>query len=41
MTLAERFRNEGKEEGLERGETNALARTTLKLLTKKFGLLPE
>ncbi|MDD4627401.1 MAG: Rpn family recombination-promoting nuclease/putative transposase, partial [Syntrophomonas sp.] len=30
-----------REEGIEEGEVNALARTAIKLLTKKFGLLPE
>lgn len=37
MTLAEIFKEEGREEG--RRET--LVRTAIKLLTKKFGLLPE
>ncbi|MDD4627400.1 MAG: Rpn family recombination-promoting nuclease/putative transposase [Syntrophomonas sp.] len=32
---------EGIEKGIEEGEANALARTAIKLLTKKFGLLPE
>ena len=45
MTLAQLFREEGKEEGLlkgiEKGETEALQRTVLKLLTKKFGFIPE
>ncbi|MDD2511324.1 MAG: transposase, partial [Syntrophomonas sp.] len=41
MTLAEIFREEGREEGMETGEAKALARTAIKLLTKKFGLLPE
>ncbi|MDD3880197.1 MAG: DUF4351 domain-containing protein, partial [Syntrophomonas sp.] len=31
----------GMEKGMEEGEVNALARTAIKLLTKKFGLLPE
>ena len=31
----------GIEKGIEEGEVNALARTAIKLLTKKFGLLPE
>ena len=37
MTLAELFRQEGREEG----ETKALARTAIKLLFKKFGFVPE
>lgn len=37
MTLAERF----IEKGMEKGETNALVKTVIKLLTKKFGILPE
>lgn len=49
MTLAQLFREEGKEEGLskgmekglERGKTEALLKTAIKLLTKKFGLIPE
>lgn len=49
MTLAQLFREEGKEEGLlkgmekglEKGKTEALLRTALKLLTKKFGFIPE
>lgn len=45
MTLAERFREEGKmqglEQGLKEGETKALVKTTIRLLTKKFGTLTE
>ncbi len=53
MTLAELFRQEGREEGrevgreegimkgLEKGETKALARTAIKLLARKFGSVPE
>jgi predicted transposase/invertase (TIGR01784 family) len=49
MTLAEKFREEGKEEGIiqgiekgiEKGEAKALGKTAIKLLTKKFGTLPE
>ncbi len=37
MTLAEQFREEGK----LRGETKALSKTAIRLLTKKFGELPE
>ncbi len=37
MTLAERF----VEKGMEKGETNALVKTAIKLLTKKFGNIPE
>ena len=45
MTLAERFREEGMEEGMLKGlalgETNSLIKTNVRLLTKKFGTLPE
>ncbi len=45
MTLAEQFRKEGREkgmmEGLEKGEVKALVNTVIKLLTKKFGTVPE
>src|SRR5699024_3458559 len=45
MTLAEIFRKEGIEEGIEKGiekgETKALEKAVIKLLTKKFGALPE
>lgn len=45
MTLAEELRKEGmekgKKEGEKKGEANALARTAIKFLTKKLGLLPE
>ena len=49
MTLAELFRQEGREvgreegimKGLEKGETKALARTAIKLLARKFGSVPE
>lgn len=53
MTLAERFEEKGIEKGMEKGmekglekgmatgETNALVKTAIKLLTKKFGILPE
>ena len=45
MTLAEIFRKEGMEKGMEKGigqgETKALQKTVIKLLTKKFGVLPE
>ena len=48
MTLAQLFREEGREKGLlegmergiEKGKTEALFRTALKLLTKKFGFIP-
>lgn len=40
MTLAEVFRNEGFEEGIEKGETRAFARVAIKSLTRKFGILP-
>ena len=52
MTLAERFREEGElrgiekgiekgmEKGIEKGEARALAKTVIRLLTKKFGKLP-
>jgi predicted transposase/invertase (TIGR01784 family) len=41
MTLAELFREEGMERGIEVGEAKALARTAIKFLVKKFGSLPE
>jgi hypothetical protein len=41
MTLAELFREEGKEAGREEGETKALARTVIKFLVRKFGPVPE
>ena len=45
MTLAERFVEKGMEKGIEKGmekgETNALVKTAIKLLTKKFGNIPE
>jgi predicted transposase YdaD len=49
MTLAEMFRREGRQEGRqegwqegrEEGETMALVKATIKLLTKKFGIIPN
>lgn len=41
MTLAEVLRNEGIEEGLEKGETRALTKMAVKVLTKKFGTLSK
>ena len=45
MTLAERFVEKGMEKGIEKGmekgEINALVKTAIKLLTKKFGNIPE
>jgi predicted transposase YdaD len=49
MTLAEKFREEGKEEGIikgmmegiDKGRKEERLNTTMKLLTKKFGVLPE
>ena len=41
MTLAERFRQEGVEKGIEKGRQEERLNTTMKLLTKKFGTLPE
>lgn len=41
MTLAEKFREEGKEKGIEIGEVKSLIKTTIRLLTKKFGVLPD
>jgi predicted transposase YdaD len=41
MTLAEQFREEGKIQGIQEGENKALAKTAIRLLTKKFGALPE
>ncbi len=37
----EKGRKRGLEEGMERGKTVALARTVVKLLTRRFGLVPE
>lgn len=41
MTLADIFRQEGMEKGIEKGETTALFKTAIKLLTKKFGIIPN
>ncbi len=49
MTIAEMLREEGIEKGMEKGiekgiekgETKALVRTAIKLLTRKFGSVPE
>lgn len=41
MTLAEKFREEGKEEGIIEGRQKERLNTTMKLLTKRFGALPE
>lgn len=41
MTLAEQFKQEGREEGIQEGEANALAKMIIRLLTKKFGSLSE
>jgi predicted transposase YdaD len=41
MTLAEIYREEGKEEGIVEGETRTLAKTAIRLLSKKFGSLTE
>ena len=41
MTLAELFREEGRKKGIEAGETRALAKTLIKLLTRKFGPVPK
>ncbi len=41
MTLAEQFKQEGREEGIQEGEANALAKMAIRLLTKKFGSLSE
>jgi len=49
MTLAEILRKEGiekgmekgMEKGIEKGKTKALEKAVIKLLTKKFGVLPE
>ncbi|MGG3688297.1 Rpn family recombination-promoting nuclease/putative transposase [Caldifermentibacillus hisashii] len=41
MTLADIFREEGIQKGIEIGEANALAKTAIKQLTAKFGCLPE
>lgn len=41
MTLAEKFREEGKLQGIQEGKTKALAKTAIRLLTKRFGILRE
>ncbi|GLI20233.1 hypothetical protein TSYNTROPHJE_20460 [Tepidanaerobacter syntrophicus] len=41
MTLAEKLREEGLKEGLEKGKREERITTAIKLLTKKFGPLPE
>ena len=45
MTLAEQLREEGLikgiEKGIEKGKQEERLNTTIKLLTKKFGFLPE
>ena len=45
MTLAEKYREEGELRGIEKGKReeriNTLTRTATRLLTKKFGRLPE
>ena len=40
MTLAEVLREEGFEEGIEKGETRAFSKMAIKSLTKKFGIIP-
>jgi len=39
MTLAEIFKEEGREAGMKAGEAKALARTAIKLLTKKIRIV--
>lgn len=41
MTLAEVFRKEGLEKGRKEGETQALSKMAMKVLTKKFGKLSK
>lgn len=41
MSLAEKFREEGMREGMALGEMKSLIKTTIRLLTKKFGRLPK
>lgn len=41
MTLAEKYRDEGKEKGIEIGERKSLVKTTIRPLTNKFGVLPD
>ncbi|SHF12553.1 Rpn family recombination-promoting nuclease/putative transposase [Caloramator proteoclasticus] len=45
MTLADIFREEGREEGIKKGikegERMALVKSIIKVLTKKFGILPD
>lgn len=38
MTLAGKFREEGKEEGIVIGEVKTLIKTTIRLLTQRFGV---
>lgn len=39
--LRDEGKEEGKEEGREEGRKEELIRTSIKLLTKKFGILPD
>lgn len=45
MTMADKWREEGWEkglaQGLEKGKSDALARTAIHLLTERFGKLPQ
>ena len=41
MTLAEIFRQEGRQEGRQEEKKETLYKTAIRLLTKKFGKLPE
>lgn len=40
MTLAERLREQGREEGLAKGRRDTVVEVTLRLLRLKFGELP-
>ena len=41
MTIAETLINEGMEKGMKKGFLNARSETTINLLSKKFGVLPN
>jgi predicted transposase YdaD len=41
MTLADRFRQEGHQEGLHEGEIRARHQTLLEILEVRFGVVPE
>lgn len=41
MTIAEQLINEGMQKGLQKGILSAKLETSIHLLTRKFGVLPE